>query len=657
MKCFLPVLAACLLACLPFPSLAAIAPEDLEPFIAESSIRDIKISPTGEYFAMTVPRDGQTGIMVMRRADRSIISTMRFTRDTHVADFWWVNNERILMSLAETFGTRDDPVLTGEMYGMNANGGRKELLAGWRAQGERTGTRIGKGKNKEGTFAVFLVDPLPDDDANVLVSVRPFSKDPFTRIERMNVYDGRRTSIASSPVAGADFVTDNRGQVRFTVGSLSDNYSQLFYRESDGAPWRQLNHERESRRVETPLGFSADDAVAYLRVSQPAGPDRIVAFDVRSGERTELPGDVVVDPSPIYRDGWGRPIGARYLGASTRMAFFDEDSDDARLLRTLQAAFPGHRVSIPSASKDGRLKVVLAESDVDPGSFYLFDTVAKNADFILARDDAIDVERMSPVKPVELVARDGTKLHGFVTSPAQAAGEPRPMVVMPHGGPFYVFDDGSFDKDAQLLAGAGYAVLQVNFRGSDNYGRAFRQAGARQWGGAMQDDLTDATHWAVREGLADKDRICIYGASYGAYAALMGVAREPELYRCAVGYVGVYDLQAYRKELSARGRSGETWANEWVGDDAARLAATSPNRQASGIKVPVFLAAGGEDFIAPVEHTRRMENALRQAGVPVETLYYPKEGHGFYEIAHRREFYVRLLGFLDRHIGAGRGSD
>ncbi len=183
-----------------------------------------------------------------------------------------------------------------------------------------------------------------------------------------------------------------------------------------------------------------------------------------------------------------------------------------------------------------------------------------------------------------------------------------------------------------------------------NYGRAHRDAGAQQWGAAMQDDLTDATRWAIETGIADPARICIYGASYGAYAALMGVAREPDLYRCAVGYFGVYDLELVHRDQSQGSRSGRTWAAEWMGARDT-LASRSSVTLADRIKTPVFLAAGGQDERAPLVHSERMERALKRAGVPVETLYYPTEGHGFYTEPHRREFYTRLLAFLSTHLG------
>lgn len=633
-------------------SATALAKQQIDPFIADGGIREIKISPTGQYLAMSVRVDGQTGLLVRNVSDGKTTAVMRFTRDTHVNNFWWVNDQRLIMSLSETFGTRDDPLPTGELYGMNADGGRKQILAGFRAITAHTGTRLG-GK-KEDAVAAFMVDTLAEDPDNVLVAIRPYGTDAHTHLARLNVYDGRSSRVTSIPVQGADFISDNQGRVRLGTGSLSDNYSQLFYRTDDASPWEQINHERTSGRVEIPLGFAADNFTAYLRVSQSSGPYKIMALDTRTGERKEVAADSAVDPVAIYDPAGRRPIGAWYLGGRPKVVYFDEQGPDAKLQQMLQRAFPDGVVSVRSSSRDGRLRVVLVGSDIDPGTFYLFDTQAKNADMIAARDEQIDPGAMSPMKSIQLKSRDGLQLHGFITLPAGSSGKSLPMVVVPHGGPFGVFDQWDFNKEVQLLASAGYAVLQVNFRGSGNYGRAFKQAGARQWGGTMQDDLTDATRWAIEQGYTNAGRVCIFGASYGAYAALMGAVKEPALYQCAAGYVGVYDLPRMQRQDSSEARWRATWAREWVGDDMTALASASPVNRASEIKVPVFLAAGGKDEVAPIEHTKRMESALKRASVPVETLYYPNEGHGFYEAAHRREFYSKLLQFLGQHIGPGK---
>lgn len=623
---------------------------DLEHYLRRDTFTDIKISPTGAFYAATIPMEDRTGLAIVRREDGKLIGSFVPPKNNHANDFDWVNDQRVLIGLAEKFGSLDEPQPTGELFGINADGGRGELLIGYRVQNRGLGTRIQPKKVE--AVAAFMMDALPDQDRRVLVKVMPFSADPFTSAERLDVNSGQRTTVARAPVQRADFVADGKGEVRFADGAAGDNVNKLYYRDGAGAAWKMINDQGVSQRIERALGFSEDGRLAYLLVEQPSGPDTIVSWNPATDERRELLRDAVVDPARvIYRRGTSIPIGALYLGDTPRTRFFDETSADARLQRSLEQAFGGQAVFITSSSRDGRLAMVQVWSGSNPGDFYVFDTQAKKADLVVSRSQWVDPDTAAVVQPIALKARDGMPLHGFVTRPRGSEGKRLPMVVMPHGGPFFVYDDGAYDMESQLLAAAGYAVLQVNYRGSSNFGRAHANAGSREWGGAMQDDLTDATRWAVAEGIADGAKICMYGASYGGYAALMGVAKEPSLYACAAGYVGVYDLPIMYTtgDIQRRG-SGETYLREWVGDRTT-LAAVSPVNLAERINVPVFLAAGGEDERAPILHTRRMEAALKKAGVPVETLYYPTEGHGFYTDPHRREYYTRLLAFLSNSLG------
>jgi dipeptidyl aminopeptidase/acylaminoacyl peptidase len=628
---------------------------DVSEFVRRDTFKQIKISPTGEFLAATVPREDRTGLVILRRETGERTAAFALGKDMHVEDFVWVNDERVLMSLSEAYGQRDQPQLTGELVGVNADGSRLVNLVGYRVQSGGAGTRI-KPREAE-TVAAFLVDDLPDDDKNVVVAIWPFAQDPFARAERMDVYTGRRTTAARVPVQRARFSTDNQGVVRFARGAGTDNVSKLYYRTGDGAEWQLVNDEAQTNRVEVVLGFSGDDKTAYLQVEHPQGPDSVVAFDVATGERKPVMRDDDVDPwLVIHETGASRaPVGLALMDGKPRTVFFDDASDDARLQRTLEAAFKGHSVLVTSSTKDGRLSLVQVFSDANPGDFYLFDRQAMQATSIIAQREWLMPAQMATMEPIKLAARDGLELHGYLTRPRGAPEGKLPLVVLPHGGPYGVFDKWGFSEEVQLLAKAGYAVLQVNFRGSGNRGRAFHQAGARQWGLTMQDDVTDATRWAVEQGIADPARICIYGASYGAYAALVGVAREPELYRCAAGYVGVYDLPMMVKDDSGNGKSSRTWLTDWIGEPGS-LEGRSATDMASQVKVPVFLAAGGEDKVAPVKHTEAMAAALKRAGVPVETLYYRNEGHGFYDENNRIEYYAKLLDFLSRHIGGAKAK-
>lgn len=640
-----------LLLALSMASLPAVAVVDLGQFIRKDEFNEIKISPSGEYYAATVPLEDGTALTLFRRGDLKGVGGFRPRRNAHVNDFEWVSDDRVLISIAEKFGVLDQPQPTGEIYTVKANGGQADLLVGFRVQGNGAGTRIQPKKVED--VAAFLIDGLPGDDRNAVISVWPLMGDePFTRAERMDVASGRRTTLARAPVRRASFVTDNGGEVRLAYGADADNASKLYYRDAAGSDWRLVNDQNASKRIEVPLGFSADNRLAYLQVrGGDDGTDRIVAWDPASNARTTVLHHAGADPlSIIHRNGTSIPVGAQVMDGRHRTLFFDDASPEARQYRSLEAAFPDQSVRITSSTRDGALLLVRVWSGSSPGDFYLFDTAQKKVAHVVSSGSWIDPDKAATVEPFTFKARDGLAIHGYLTRPRGASGA-RPMVLMPHGGPFGIFDGWQYDRDAQMLAAAGYTVMQVNYRGSGNYGWAFQTAGARQWGGAMQDDLTDATRWAVEQGHADASRICIYGASYGGYAALMGVAKEPSLYRCAAGYVGVYDLPMMQRQDGRKRRSLGNWSRDWVGEDMAALAAASPNRLAERIRVPVFLAAGGEDEIAPVEHTRMMEAALKKAGVPVESLYYDTEGHGFYTEPHQREYYTRLLAFLSRHLG------
>lgn len=622
---------------------------DLTPFVQQDVYEWVKISPDGKHFAVTKPLEDRTALLILRREDHAFTAKIMGGPDSVVDDFWWANDERVVVSLSRKRGSRDEPVSIGELYAVNVDGKYSMLLASPYGVREHAGlvTEISNTLEQ----SVYMLDPLAADPRNVLVSAVPVANDPFVRIEKLDIYNRNRVRIAEVPVRRASFISDQSGEVRFAVGANTDNISKLYYREARGEQWRLINDAGTSGQRRFPLGFSADGRLAYLQVEQPTGPDSIVSWDPATGKETELLRDTVVDPYQILYDMDGKtPIGASFMHERISNRFFDEAARTPRLYRSLEKVFVHDAVRMTSATSDGRYVLLFVWGDRNNGDYFLFDTEQKKADRIFSRREWFVPQQVPPSRLVSFRARDGMQLHGYLTEPLTAANGPRPMVLLPHGGPFTVFDQWRFDDDTQLLAAAGYAVLRVNYRGSGNYGRAYTDAGSREWGARMQDDLADATQWAVKEGIADRDRICIYGASYGGYAALMGVARDPGLYRCAAGYVGVYDLELMHRDTSQGSGSGRTWAMDWLGD-RRELGASSPVNLADRIKVPVFLAAGGKDERAPMEHSKRMERALKRAGVPVETLYYPNEGHGFYTEPHRREYYARLLGFLSQHLG------
>ena len=551
-------------------SIAAVAPVagagvDIGTVLRKADFADIKISPDGDYFAAILPLQDRSGLVILRRADNQVAGSFSTGKNTYVEDFSWVNPGRILISTAQKFGSLDMPQYNGDLFAVNADGKGADILVGQDVNEMSAGSHVISKRTE--AVAAFLVDDLPADPNNVVISTTTFGNDPYSRAEMMDVRSGKRHQVARSPVRNARFVTDNSGAVRFASGYDTTGGYKLYYRQGRNSEWELVNDEGASGHSEIALGFSADNGTAYLEVEQADGPDKIVAMDVATRARTDVLRDPVADPALILRKpGTGIPVGAMYLVDKPHTAFFDPASDEARLYRSLESAFAGLTPRITSSTADGRTMLVEVSGDRQADEYYLFNPANKSASLLLDTRAWIDPRKEGERRPFSMKARDGMELHGYLTIPAGKEARGLPMVVLPHGGPFGEYDTWRRDDDAQLLAAAGYAVLQVNYRGSGGRGRSFQQAGGREWGGAMQDDVTDATRWAIGQGIADKNRICIYGGSYGGYAALMGAAKDPDLYRCAVGYVGVYDLpMMYARGDIQESGSGRTFLKEWLG--------------------------------------------------------------------------------------------
>jgi len=306
---------------------------------------------------------------------------------------------------------------------------------------------------------------------------------------------------------------------------------------------------------------------------------------------------------------------------------------------------------------------VLVGNERTPGKYYLYDAVLQQVDVIVARAPWIDPKQMGTVKAIHYKARDGLEISGYLTTPNGKEAKKLPLIVYPHGGPYAVRDTAGWDADAQFLASRGYAVLQMNFRGSGGYGSTFREAGNREWGGKMQDDVTDAVQWAVTSGVADANRVCLLGASYGGYVALMGAVTTPELYKCAVSISGVTDLETmFQPRIVGtsifRDRTPEelTFISKVVGDkrDSAYLRERSPVANAAKIRAPIFIAHGEQDLIVPFGNATQMRDALVQAHKTVEFFSRPDEEHGFAQEANQIALLTQIEQFLQKYNPADK---
>ena len=313
-------------------------------------------------------------------------------------------------------------------------------------------------------------------------------------------------------------------------------------------------------------------------------------------------------------------------------------------------SFPGMMVSFSGVSRDNDKVMFRTWSDRDAGSVYIYERAAKKVQKLMDSRPWLPAARMASMKPIAFTARDGGKVYGFYTAPAGQG--PHPLVVLPHGGPYEVSDSWGFDEEVQFLASRGYAVLQVNYRGSSGRGESYVQAGWKGWGTKIQDDITDAVKWTIDQKMTDANRICLFGASFGGYSALVQPVLNPGMYKCAIGYVGVYDLAMMRKDWMEDGNKRSRRVNDRAhGSDPAMLAKWSPALRAGEVKVPVFLVHGSDDHTAAMNQYKAMNAALREAGNPPETFVASGEGHGFVKPENIGELYRRMEAFLDKYIG------
>jgi dipeptidyl aminopeptidase/acylaminoacyl peptidase len=596
----------------------------LDDFLKHPQYESMSLSPGGDYLAARVPIEDRTLLVIVRRSDMQVTARLDPGKDGFVESEFWVSNTRLFASISMKFGTLAQPYELNNLQSVDVDG------------------RHGR------AFWGNVIDPLIDDPEHVLTSDcrKVTANDCWSRVRKTRTDGlGEREEIVDAPVPNADFLADRAGTVRFSWNWDPDDRQQVFLLR-DGR-WDPINDEDTSGVEVTPIGTSYDRQFGFLWSERKQGTDVIERIDLRSGERTVVANDEASDPdSLVWSFDGHEPIGAVYGGLKPQIRFFDPGHQHAVLMRELMAAFPGELARVTSASRDGRSALVTVSSATEPDRFYLLDTTSGDLKLLARSRPWLRGASMRPTRAVEFKARDGLMLRGWLTSPE---GEgPHPLVLMPHGGPFGVADGWAYSDDVQMLATRGYAVLRVNFRGSSGRGRDFEEAGYRQWGRAMQDDLTDATRWSIASAGIDASRICIWGESYGGYAALMGAVREPDLYRCVIGMAGPYDLPTmYRWGDTQRSRWGRRFLNRALGEDMAQLRDASPTAHADRIRAHVMLAQGMRDRRVSPEHLRAMRRALDAVDKPYQGYFPSDETHGFYDDETRRRYYQTVLWFLD----------
>ena len=636
---------------------AASGPVPLEVFFTPAPLRSATLSPSGRWLAVVAQSKNERARLVIVDLDHvePAKGVALFTR-LDVGSVQWVNDDWLVFNTSDVVDRGSERRGPGLMS-IRRDGERIRLLIKREYDSpfpppgsqplEVNHRMLGLGASGSDEILVgeYLYDSFGD-----LTRIAPFALNVAT--------GGRRTLVDKMPPDTVGWVFDSKGRARSAISVKGKEETLRWYDLATGE-WRVIGRYPRLSMEMVPRFVDAADHL-YVDHYDRGGFSLLSRFDLSTGQPEREP--LVSTPGfsgaigPIQNRRDGTLVGANVVTDASAQAWFTPQMK--AIQAKIDARLPGRVNLLGCGSCDNPLTVlVISYTERDPGEYLLYRPASDKWERIGRRMPDVDPMRMAGVELHRTKARDGRDLPVWITrrvAPGAAAG-PKPAVVLVHGGPWVRGSQWRWDAEAQFLASRGYVVIEPEFRGSLGYGDKLYRAGWKQWGLAMQDDVADATLWAIKQGFADKDRVCIAGASYGGYATLMGLIRNPELFRCGVDWVGVTDIELmYSIQWSDFSAEHKRYGMPvLIGDrqkDAAQLAATSPIKLASKITQPLFMAYGGVDQRVPIDHGTQMRDAIGKANSKVEWKVYADEGHGWMLPANQIDFWKRVEQFLDKNL-------
>lgn len=605
-------------------------------FASPELFGSVRLSPDGKRIAFRTTESGRSHLVVVEAATRDLVFRVSIGQKEELEWFRWAGNDRILVSASAVGTLFDEEIQFTRLHAI-------DLAA-------KTTTFIGKkGEGPEGDDVLF-VDPL---GRFVLLSIQRTVYD-WPSVWRFSLEPGgARPALVQSERAGVwEWFADDAGAVRMGFEFIGRKL-KVWYRKLPTDDLKMVVKMGENDFDEkiwdvTRIFSGQDEGYVLEKAGQTVALRRFNYATRSSGEIVYQNSEWDLTEADIGRDG--KPSAVYYTDDKDRVDWLDPKMKS--LQKRLEKAIPDSDLWVVSRAEDDSRMLVVTGREDDPGALYLYTAATRSLEYLADYRRAIRPEQLARPKPIRYEARDQTLVRGYLTLPRGRPTNGLPLIIMPHGGPYGIRDKLEYNDEVQLLANRGYAVLQPNYRGSGGYGSSFEEAGHGQIGRKMQDDIDDAMDWAVKQGIADPGRVCVVGSSYGGYAALWAVIRNPERYRCAASFAGVTDWAkqiAYNSNfLSSKGK--RSWRTTVVGQDAKfDLGSVSPARQVARLTRPVLLAHGDEDTTVPFSQYKRMRDAAAQANVPLELLVFPGEAHGFDRPENEQKWYETLEAFLAKH--------
>jgi len=634
----------------------------LQHFFCDSAMTSGSLSPDGKYFASMVPASGAkcaieeiddpqaARVLLVIDLETNKPTVLSGTKGkSRLTGFTWISNTRIAF-----FRQPEAGLDAYSMWAINVDGTKpKELVPGKWEDNYPTGAR--------------LLDRMKDDENHVLVSYNK-RRPKYTDVYKLNIFSGKLTMVAKDPVIDGQtslgWAVDQQGLVRGYV-AVKGLYTYLYHRNDADSDFELLRKFKFQEASFSPATYSYDPRYVYMRgqavaadgtVIDDSDTDALWLYDayedkfvekIYENDRYDVGGIAISSKTE-------EPAYIAYYGEKPEKIWIDEDLE--QVYATIEASFPNDQVSIGGWTEDEDKAIITTWSDTNPGEMYYYDRNKGTIAFIAKSRPWINKDEMSPMLPISFTARDGLVVNGYLTVPKNSDGKNLPLIVNPHGGP-NARDYWGYNDEHQFFASRGYAVLSMNFRGSTGYGRNHIKMANGEWGRKMQDDVTDSVNWAVEQGIADPDNVCIYGASYGGYAVMAGITKTPKMYKCAVNYVGVTDMGLLFSKMP---KVWEIWEEQQkieIGDydnDKEYLDAVSPINLVDRIETPLYIVHGVRDWRVPIQHAQKLRRELEKNGkVEGEDFWWmvkTDEGHGFYKEANKMELYSELEEFFGRYL-------
>ncbi len=621
----------------------------IQTLFKNNDYRSVSLSPDGKHLALIRNHNDLPMIVVVDTKTMKAVNEIYFAKKDRVGSYSWANNQRLLISLASKQRNKERKAYYGEIYSINIDDEAGEFIFGLRSLFHRGKLRsnVTEADLEKHQAHPKIINLLKDDPQHIIISTSQYDSEGMWAF-KLNIYTGTLEFLAKVDVYKADHDTTNlwylaKDESLWLSSIDKDNAVTVARYDFSDNSWL------EYAIPEATYNFSIIDLykdTKQLLVRDYCGNDTIsiCLFDPATQKMSSLYYVEGADVGTLYLDNSNTPYVLSYFDEYPQYKILAAAHVGAIEFSAFLKRFPGYQLDVQSDRQVNGKALIRLTSDVQPWLWYLYDASDKKFSFVANSKKSLDVSQLNPQYSFKFNARDNTSVQGYLTLPRSKTETAKPAVILVHGGPS-TRDYWGFDPEVQLLSSQGYAVVQVNFRGSTGFGWKFKSAGVEQWGENIQYDIIDGINYLVEKGYIDKSRICIMGASFGGYSALQSSILAPDLFKCAIASSGIYDLALLTEDSELK--DARYFAKN-IGAKNLQIL-HSPAHAIEKLKSPLLLAHGSKDDRTPLEQAEVLIAQLDKHNKKYQWIEFENEGHGLFNSKNRFNFYENVIRFLQQH--------